>query len=75
VRVRNMTAIVSTMPGKVTDIKVKVGEEVTEGQELLVIEAMKMQMPVKSPQNSKVSDIKVEIGQGIKKGDVIIELE
>jgi len=68
-------ALVSTMPGKVTDIKVKVGEEVTEGQELLIIEAMKMQMPVKSPQNSKVSDIKVEIGQGIKKGDVIIELE
>jgi len=75
VRVRNMTTIVSTMPGKVTDIKVKVGEEVTEGQELLIIEAMKMKMPVKSPQNSKVGDIKVEIGQSIKKGDVIIELE
>ncbi len=51
------------------------GEEVTEGQELLIIEAMKMKMPVKSPQNSKVGDIKVEIGQSIKKGDVIIELE
>ncbi len=70
-----MTTILAPMPGKVTDIKVKVGEEVTEGQELLIIEAMKMQMPVKSPQNSKVSDIKVEIGQGIKKGDVMIELD
>jgi len=75
VRVKNMTTILAPMPGKVTDIKVKVGEEVTEGQELLIIEAMKMQMPVKSPQNSKVSDIKVEIGQGIKKGDVMIELD
>jgi len=70
-----MAAIISPMPGRVVEIKVKVGEEVTQGQELCVIEAMKMQMPVKSPQNSKVSDIKVEIGQGIKKGDVLIELE
>ena len=70
-----MTTILSPMPGKVIDIKVKVGDEVKEGQELLIIEAMKMQMPVKSPQNSKVSDIKVEIGQGLKKGEVMIELE
>lgn len=70
-----MAAIVSSMPGRVVDIKVKVGEAVTQGQELLVIEAMKMQMPVKSPQNGKVSDIKVEVGQGIKKGDVLIEID
>ncbi len=69
-----MAAIVSSMPGRVVDIKVKVGEAVTQGQELLVIEAMKMQMPVNSPQNGEVSDIKVEVGQGIKKGDVLIEL-
>jgi acetyl-CoA carboxylase biotin carboxyl carrier protein len=54
---------------------VKVGEEVTQGQELCIIEAMKMQMPVKSPQNSKVIDIKVEVGQGIKKGDILMELD
>ncbi|TEU04182.1 MAG: acetyl-CoA carboxylase biotin carboxyl carrier protein subunit [Dehalococcoidia bacterium] len=70
-----MAAIVSSMPGRVVDIKVKVGEEVTQGQELCIIEAMKMQMPVKSPQNSKVIDIKVEVGQGIKKGDVLMELD
>lgn len=69
-----MAAIVSSMPGRVVDIKVKVGEAVTQGQELLVIEAMKMQMPVNSPKNGEVSDIKVEVGQGIKKGDVLIEL-
>jgi len=70
-----MAAIVSSMPGRVVDIKVKVGEVVTQGQELCIIEAMKMQMPVNSPQNGKVSDIKVEVGQGIKKGDVLIELD
>jgi biotin carboxyl carrier protein len=70
-----MAAIVSSMPGRVVDIKVEVGEEITQGQELCVIEAMKMQMPVNSPQNGKVSDIKVELGQGIKKGDVLMELD
>lgn len=70
-----MAAIVSSMPGRVVDIKVEVGEKVTQGQELCVIEAMKMQMPVKSTQNGKVSDIKVEVGQGIKKGDVLMELD
>ncbi|MCK5653579.1 MAG: biotin/lipoyl-binding protein, partial [Dehalococcoidia bacterium] len=38
------------------------------------IEAMKMQMPVNSPQNGKVSDIKVEVGQVTRKGDVLMEL-
>lgn len=70
-----MAAIVSSMPGRVVAIKVKVGDEVTQGQELCIIEAMKMQMPVKSPQNSKVIDIKVEVGQGIKKGDIVMELD
>jgi len=70
-----MAAIVASMPGRVVAIKVKVGDGVTQGQELCIIEAMKMQMPVNSPQNGKVSDIKVEVGQVTRKGDVLMELE
>jgi acetyl-CoA carboxylase biotin carboxyl carrier protein len=70
-----MTAIISSMPGRVIDIKVKIGDEVTKGQELCIIEAMKMQMPVNSTQSGKVIDIRIEVGQGIKKGDVLMELE
>jgi biotin carboxyl carrier protein len=70
-----MAAIISSMPGRVIEIKVKIGDEVKKGQELCVIEAMKMQMPVNSTQNGKVVDIRMEIGQGIKKGDVLMELE
>jgi len=69
-----MAAIVASMPGRVVAIKVKVGDEVTQGQELCIIEAMKMQMPVNSPQNGKVSDIKVEVGQVTRKGAVLMEL-
>ena len=69
-----MATINSSMPGKITEIKVKVGDAVTKGQELLTIEAMKMQMPVTSTQDGMVSDIKVEVGNSVKKGDPLVEL-
>ena len=69
-----MAIINSSMPGKIVEIKVKVGDTVTKGQELLTIEAMKMQMPVASTQDGKVNGIKVEVGQSVKKGDPLIEL-
>lgn len=69
-----MATINSSMPGKITEIKVKVGDAVTKGQELLTIEAMKMQMPVTCPQDGTVSEIKVEVGHSVKKGDPLVEL-
>ncbi len=70
-----MAAIVASMPGRVIEIKVKVGEEVKHGQEVCVIEAMKMQIPTKSNQNGVVKEIKVAVGQAVAKGAVLIELE
>ena len=70
-----MASVISQMPGKIVEIKVKPGDKVTEGQELCVIEAMKMQMPVMSAHNGSVKEVKVEVGQGVKKGDVLVEIE
>lgn len=70
-----MASIFSSMPGRVVEIKVQVGQEVTAGQELCTLEAMKMQMPVSAPHNGVVKEIKVSVGQGIRKGDTLIELE
>ena len=70
-----MASVVSQMPGKIVEIKVKAGDTVAEGQELCVIEAMKMQMPVMSAHNGSVKEVKVEVGQGVKKGDVLVEIE
>lgn len=70
-----MAAIVAPMPGRVVDIKVKVGEEVKDSHKLCIIEAMKMQIPIMSPQSGVVSEIKVEVGQSIKKGDVLMEID
>jgi biotin carboxyl carrier protein len=72
---RKLAAIVSSMPGTVIDIKVKVGDEVKHGQEVCVIEAMKMQIPMKSNQNGVVKEIKVAVGQSVPKGTVLVELE
>jgi len=63
------------MPGRVIEVKVKVGDEVKHGQEVCVIEAMKMQIPTKSNQNGVVKEIKVAVGQAVAKGAVLIELE
>ena len=69
-----MGSVISQMPGRIVELKVNVGDKVAKGQELCVIEAMKMQMPVMSPHDGVVGEIKVEIGQGIKKGDTIMDL-
>ena len=70
-----MAAIIASMPGRVIEVKVKLGDEVKHGQEVCVIEAMKMQIPTKSNQNGVVKDIKVVVGQSVAKGAVLIELE
>ena len=72
---RKLAAIVASMPGTVIDIKVKIGDEVKDGQEDCVIEAMKMQMPMKSNHDGVVREIKVAVGQSVPKGTVLVELE
>jgi len=70
-----LAAIISSMPGRVIDIKVKVGDKIQPGQEVCVIEAMKMQIPTKSNHNGVVKNIRVKVGQSVPKGAVLIELE
>jgi len=70
-----LAAIIASMPGRVIEVKVKLGDEVKHGQEVCVIEAMKMQIPTKSNQNGVVKEIKVAVGQSVAKGAVLIELE
>ena len=63
------------MPGKISKIKVSVGEEVREKQELLVIEAMKIETPVVSNVSGKVKEICVLPGEQVEQGDLLIILE
>jgi acetyl-CoA carboxylase biotin carboxyl carrier protein len=61
--------------GTVWQVRVQVGADVTEGQSLVVLESMKMEMPVEAPEDGKVIDVCVEVGQAVEEGDVVARLE
>ncbi len=63
------------MPGKVVEVHVAEGDEVTEGQPLLVLEAMKMQNDIKSPFAGTVEKIHVKDGQNVEATTILVELK
>jgi 3-methylcrotonyl-CoA carboxylase alpha subunit len=65
----------SPMPGKVTAVHVAPGTAVTRGQELLVIEAMKMENAVRAPRDGIVKAVTVKAGDMASAGVVLVELE
>jgi len=60
--------------GTVWKITVQVGDPVSEGQTVAILESMKMEMPVESPAAGKVSAIVAKEGQPIEEGAPILEL-
>jgi len=60
--------------GTVWKIEVAVGDEVTEGQTLVILESMKMEMPVESPSAGKVLALLVKEGSAVEEGAVLLEI-
>lgn len=67
--------ISAPMPGKVVKVFVKVGDEVTEGQGLVVIEAMKMENELKSPRAGKVTEVFAKEGTPVENGAKLVVVE
>lgn len=67
-------AVLSTLPGNVFKILVKVGEKVTKGQKMFILEAMKMEIEVVAPKDGVVNSIEVEVGQTIKNGQILARI-
>ncbi len=61
--------IKSAMPGIVRELRVAVGDQVAKGQALMILEAMKMQNEIKSPQDGVVGEMAVEEGQAVDARD------
>jgi acetyl-CoA carboxylase biotin carboxyl carrier protein len=61
--------------GTVWKIEVKVGDQVDEGDTVVILESMKMEMPVEAEDPGKVADIRCEEGQSVSEGDVLVVLE
>ncbi len=65
--------IKAPMPGKILEIKVKVGQEVKKGDQLIVLEAMKMENIIKAAGDGVVQNIFVESGINVEKNQVLIQ--
>jgi acetyl-CoA carboxylase biotin carboxyl carrier protein len=61
--------------GTVWKVECQVGQEVEEGDTLVILESMKMEMPVEAEDDGKVAEIKCEEGQSVSEGDVLVILE
>jgi biotin carboxyl carrier protein len=67
--------ILSFIPGTVLDIMIKEGQEVRKGDDLMILDAMKMQNRLKCSMDGKVKKISVNKGDKVSKGTVLLELE
>lgn len=67
--------LTAPMPGQVRAVNVSEGETVTKGQTLLVLEAMKMEIRIHSPQNGVVKKLLIKQGQTVEREQVLIEVE
>lgn len=67
-------AVEAPLPGVVLDVKVTSGQAVTEGQVLVILEAMKMENEIVAPHAGTVSDIAVQKGASVSAGDVLVVL-
>ena len=65
----------SPMPGKVVRVFVKVGDAVTEGQPLVVVEAMKMENELKSPKAGTVTEVTAKEGTAVENGSKLVVVE
>jgi acetyl-CoA carboxylase biotin carboxyl carrier protein len=68
-------AIKSDITGTVWKILVKPGESVQEDDELVILESMKMEIPVTATETAVVHEVCVIEGQSISEGDVVVTLE
>ncbi|MGE3166732.1 MAG: acetyl-CoA carboxylase biotin carboxyl carrier protein subunit [Planctomycetota bacterium] len=67
--------LTSPMPGKVLAVLVAEGDPVSAGQRLVIVEAMKMENPLRAPHDSVVTRLHVKVGDNVVPGDPIIELD
>lgn len=71
----NMQEVKASMAGSVWKITVKVGESVEEDQDIVILESMKMEIPIGAEEEGTVKEIKVTEGDFVNEGDVIAIIE
>ena len=70
-----MPNVPAHITGTVWKIEKRPGDEVQAGEAVVILESMKMEMPVEAPARGKVSQILVTEGQAVEEGDVLVVLD
>lgn len=69
-----MADVAAHITGTVWKIEVKVGQQVSAGETLVILESMKMEMPVEAPEGGTVKEIRCKESQPVNEGDVLVVL-
>lgn len=72
---KHLRDIKAPMPGLVLDVFVKEGQEVKEGDRLLILSAMKMENSISIHADARIKKVNIKAGQAVEKGQVLLELE
>jgi acetyl-CoA carboxylase biotin carboxyl carrier protein len=70
-----MKEITASMAGTVLNVIVNKGDEVKVGQELVMLESMKMEIPIESDQDGHVDSVRVSVGDFVNEGDVLLVIK
>jgi acetyl-CoA carboxylase biotin carboxyl carrier protein len=70
-----VAAVEAHITGTVWKIECQVGDEVAEGDTVVILESMKMEMPVEAEDAGTVSEVRCQEGQSVQEGDVLVVLE
>lgn len=69
------TLVKSPMPGNILDVKVNAGDTVSEGQVLMVLEAMKMENDIVAPKAGTVASVNVKKGDSVNRDDLLASIQ
>ena len=70
-----MAEVEAHITGTVWKIEVEIGDSVAEGDTVVILESMKMEMPVEAEDPGTVKEIRVEEGQSVSEGDTLVVLD
>jgi acetyl-CoA carboxylase biotin carboxyl carrier protein len=70
-----MKQVAANMAGTVINVLIQVGDEISAGQDVVVLESMKMEVPVQAEVAGKVVEVKANIGDFVNEGDILVSVE
>ncbi len=70
-----LDSLLAPMPGLVLDIMIEADQTLAKGDPLLILEAMKMENVIKSPEELKVDKVEIKKGQAVEKGEVLVRFK